>query len=158
MNRVTTMLQTKNILRRIKIILSCLVVGALAGCGARFGEVKGTVTSQGKVVSSGTVLIRGSDMLPYYGNIEDDGSYTVPKVPVGKATIAVVSPDPEMAKNVPLFPPGPRIGFEKKMAGPVIRGDPKKWFPLPEKYREFETSGLTMTVRGGMNHWDIPVD
>jgi hypothetical protein len=66
---------------RLAAFFGGIIVVAAAGCGSRLGEVKGTVTCQGKVVCSGMVLIRGSDRLAYNGTIEDDGSYTVTKEP-----------------------------------------------------------------------------
>ena len=104
-----------------RLFIMGLALCQVAGCGPSPGEISGTVTFQGKTLASGTVIIVGSDLLTYYGNIEDDGTYTVAKVPTGPAKIVVFSP-------------------------PAFRADPKKWFPLPKKYEEFETSGLTLTV------------
>src|SRR5207302_4939501 len=88
------------------VLLAPLVA---AGCGG-VGSVTGTVTFQNKPVASGTVVVVGSDMLPYHGNIEDDGTYTVPKVPTGFAKIAVFSPGPALEEpdrpELPAAKPG----------------------------------------------------
>jgi hypothetical protein len=60
--------------------LACV---AIVGCGANNGDVTGTVTFQGNTVRTGSVIIVASDLLPYNGNIQEDGSYMVPKVPIG---------------------------------------------------------------------------
>jgi hypothetical protein len=136
--------------------LFALVLLALAGCGATTGDVTGTVTYQGKTVASGTVIIAGSDSLPYYGTIEDDGSYIVPMVPIGSAKIAVVSPGPDAGKN--RASPLKTTKSVKPSAPPPVRGDPNKWFALPDEYRHFDTSNLTVAVTGGVNRRDIELD
>jgi hypothetical protein len=138
-------------------ILGLILVGA-AGCGSKFGEVKGTVSNHGKAVCSGTVLFLGSDQLPYYGTIDDDGGYTVPKVPAGPAKIAVFSPGPDAFKNVDALGIAPDGGIVKKAPPSVFRGDPKKWFPIPDEYQDFAKSRLTVTVTGGLNWHDIALD
>jgi hypothetical protein len=140
----------------MRLFALALVFTELVGCSASTGEVTGTVSCRGKSVTSGTVMIVGSDGLVYYGSIEDDGSYCVFKVPTGLAKMAVLSPGPEMiGLHIPI-PAKP--GFERKAVPRTFRGDPKKWFPLSDKYREFDTSGLTVTVTGGVNEHDISLE
>ena len=135
-----------------------LILVSVAGCGSKFGEVNGTVTSHGKPVCSGTVLFLGSDLLTYYGTIDDDGGYTVPKVPVGPAKIAVFSPGPDAFKNPDVLGSAPDEGTVKKVPPSVFRGDPKKWFPIPDEYQDFAKSRLTVTVTGGLNWHDIALE
>jgi hypothetical protein len=132
-----------------------LALLASAGCGAESGAVTGTVSFQGKSVASGTVIIVGADSLPYYGAIQDDGTYTIARVPTGLAKIAVLSPGPDSGPNIRMAYAASQRGFEKKVAPRAFRGDPHKWFPLPEKCAEFDTSGLTLTVTRGTNELDI---
>jgi len=129
----------------------------LSGCSGS-GVVTGTVTFQNKAVTSGTVIIAGSDHLPYYGHINDDGTYPVPHVPTGFARIAVVSPGPVSADQLRSKLEALRPGFQPRAAAPKFHGDPQKWFPLPDKYREFDTSGLTVNVMGGVNPLNIELD
>jgi hypothetical protein len=144
--------------RSLVCCLIALSLLAITGCGAKTGDVTGTVTYQAKTVASGTVIIAGSDGLPYYGIIQDDGTYSVAKVPPGLAKIIVLSPGPDAGKNVAWLPQMVKRGAARPATPPAFRGDPKKWFPLPEKYREFETSGLTVTIAGGTNQRDIPLE
>jgi hypothetical protein len=118
---------------------------ALAGCGGGVGQVSGTVSFQKKPVQSGTVMIIGSDSLPYYGSINKDGAFAVEKVPAGEAKVAVNSPDP----RGPKARPGGRPVEGRKDV------DPKTWFELPPQYGDFNQSGLTLTVRRGENKFDI---
>jgi hypothetical protein len=138
--------------------LLAAIIFAGAGCGAGSGDVSGTVTFQNKPVASGTVIIVGSDSLPYYSNIQEDGSYLVRKVPTGPAKIVVLSPGPDAGKDGPPIAVMAKPGFERKVRQHVFPGDPKKWFPIPDNYGEFNSSGLSMTIAGGMNQHDIPLD
>jgi hypothetical protein len=140
-------------------LASCIIALAIfasAGCGARLGAVTGKVTCKGQVVASGSVVIVGSDLLPHHGLIEEDGTYTVPRVPTGPAKIAVFSPGPD--QTFPPDPPNVRPEFKKKTTSPAFRGNPSKWFPIPEKYQDFDASALTLTVAGGVNELDISLD
>ena len=147
-------MKNKISLRRPLAGLLGSVLVAVTGCGATTGDVTGTVTYQGKIVGSGEVIIAGSDSLPYHGTIHDDGSYIVPKVPLGSAKIAVVSPDPDAGNDMAF-----KMNKSKKPLEPgPVRGDPSKWFALPDEYRHFDKSNLTVTVIGGVNQRDIRLD
>src|SRR5215475_5718606 len=111
-----------------------LALSRIVGCGASNGDVTGKVTYQGKNVASGTVLIVGSDSLPYYGTIHDDGTYTVSRVPAGLAKIAVLSPGPDAGKNVEMVLQVTKKGREMPERPRAFRGDRDKWFPIPDKY------------------------
>jgi hypothetical protein len=132
-----------------------LAFSAIVGCGPSSGDVTGTVTLQGKTVRSGSVIVVASDLLTYNGNIQEDGSYMVPRVPTGLARIAVFSPAPYSGKSIKLPLPMGTPGFERTVTLPPSKVDPKNWFPLPDKYREFDESGLTVKVISGMNERDI---
>jgi hypothetical protein len=121
---------------------------ALVGCGGA-GDVRGRVTYQDKPVCSGNVVIIGSDSLPYYGPIQEDGSYIAKGVKVGEAKVAVFSPGPTAPPEGPV---GDKI---KKNTQNTV--DPKKWFALPERYGDPATSGLSLTVHRGENKFDIPL-
>jgi hypothetical protein len=129
----------------------CLIVlpVALVGCGGGVGEVRGKVTYQDKPVCSGNVVIVGADSLPYYGPIQEDGSYTAKGVIAGEAKVAVFSPGPTP-------PPGGSVSprLKKQNENPI---DLNKWFPLPDRYADHATSGLTLTVHRGENKYDIPL-
>ena len=117
----------------------------------------GTVTYQGKTVVSGTVIIRGSDRLPYSGTIEEDGTYLVRDVPTGLAKITVVSLPSHRGRREELFRRRAK-GAEDVETPPQARVDFPKWFPLPEKYQRFDDAGLTLTVTGGLNEHDIALE
>ena len=92
---------TREANRRLACILSAsLATAVITGCGAGVGDVTGTVTCGNKTLASGTVVIRGSDMITHSSNIDEDGNYTVSKVPTGPATIVVVSNTTDLTLTV----------------------------------------------------------
>ena len=124
---------------------------AALGCGGS-GEVAGKVTLNNRPVVIGAVVILASDSLPYTANISDTGEYVIPKVPAGKAQVAVVSRNPALAR-----PARPRPGKEN---GPVpskdaLKAQADKWFPIPERYSQPDRSELSFIVKGGVNSFDI---
>lgn len=121
--------------------LMALALGA--GCGGS-GDVSGKVTYKGKAVASGAVLVFASDQLPYYAEIQKDGSFAVAGVPRGEALIGVNSPDPKVL----YAPVATKLGKKLPPASPP---DPRNWFPLPAKAGDPTTSGLTATIVAGPN-------
>jgi hypothetical protein len=138
-----------------------LLALASSGCGPGHGRVTGTVTYRGKPVVVGTVLIVGSDGIPAYGNVGEDGTYVIARVPTGAAQVAVNSLDPVVAARWKdrkaglrgaLLPP--RVKDKKVVLPqpePPPPGDRKGWFPIPEQYGNPRTSGLTCDVKRGAN-------
>lgn len=123
-----------------------LLLFLLVGCGPRYGNLAGSVSFEGKPVRMGSVLVVGSDGVPRSTTIQDDGSYAVDNVPIGTVRIAVSSPDPETM--VVSLPKHGRIRQDNTV-------DNTKWFPIPEKYAEFDQSDLTCTVKTGSNRFNI---
>jgi hypothetical protein len=157
---------------RLGIGLLVLPLGLMAaGCGSSQGTVSGKVTFQGKVVPGGTVSIipaKGGGLVS--GNIQEDGSYTISKVPVGPAKVTV---DTEALKpasaSAPMQAMG-NAGYYAKMPTPspdspgggkigvgpkLSQGDPKRYMAIPRQYSDPEQSGLSLTVKGGKNEFNI---
>jgi hypothetical protein len=124
--------------RRTRMAAAVLYVGPLLGLfllagaiwTARGGTVVGKVTFQSRPVPAGKVSILSEDGVVCSGDIRPDGRYVVYRVPPGPAKFAVA-----------VYPPRP--------PGPVPVAAPKA-VPVPRRYRDFDTSGLTRPVtRGG---------
>ncbi|MEI7685235.1 MAG: hypothetical protein WCL32_09425 [Planctomycetota bacterium] len=138
-------------MKRLIAILGPAFLFAL-GCGSP-GEVAGKVTFNGKPVVIGTVLILASDSLPYSAPLSETGEFAVPKVPAGKALVAVVSRNPALTR-----PARPRPGKADTTPGPAkdaVKALADKWFPIPERFSQLEQSGLELTVKPGSNLFDI---
>jgi hypothetical protein len=127
--------------RRARAVAAVLFVGPMFGLfllgGAiwigRAGTVVGKVTFRGQPVPAGKVSILSEDGVVCSGDIRTDGRYVVYRVPPGGAKFAVAV--------YPAAGPGPV---------PVAA---TKSVPVPRRYRDFETSGLTGVVeRGGQTH------
>jgi hypothetical protein len=127
--------------RRARAVAAVLFVGLLLGLfllgGAiwigRGGTVYGRVTCRGQPVTAGKVSILSEDGVVCSGDIRADGRYIVYRVPSGPAKFAVAV-------------------YSAAAPGPVPIPAPKS-LPVPRRYRDFETSGLTGVVeRGGQTH------
>jgi hypothetical protein len=130
----------------LHVRLGCLAVVLLlaGGCGGGRGSLSGKVSSRGKLVSSGSVLVQASDGTTQSVVIQEDGTYTIPDLPVGVVLLAVNSPNPQTSPPV-VDKFGPR---KPPPANP-------KWFPIPEQYGDPSSSGLTHTLHRGANTYDI---
>jgi hypothetical protein len=118
---------------------------ACAGCGAKRGELGGTVYFQDKIVSSGTVQVVDSAGLPKSCAINGDGTYHIADILAGPLKVAVYSPDPGEVRVI-------RRKKENELPDPKDRS---RWFRLPPDYEDFDKSGLTYDLQPGPNTWDI---
>ncbi len=134
----------------------CLALAAAlfaAGCGwSGTTTVEGTVTYRGKPVVSGGVSLVAADGVQRSGPLKPDGTFRIPDVPVGPVKVGVSSPNPSpppppaKSKGIKL-PPGTTIGGGRPEAPP---SDPTPgWVPIPERFVDPVTSGLTQTVEKG---------
>jgi hypothetical protein len=121
-----------------------------AGCGPSVGAISGKVTYNGETLGSGTVQFNGPNATAMSG-IAADGTYTIAKMPVGTVQIAVETTSP---------PPGtPQEGSGKITGGSMsVQGAPPppgKYVPIPDKYKDPRTSGLTYEVKSGKQQHDL---
>jgi hypothetical protein len=130
------------------------------GCGKGKGEVTGKVTYNGTPLTHGTVTIQDSDGAVQQSVIEGDGTYTVKDLATGEAKVSVRCRDPF------------EVEYAKAMAGrggqknrhskgtpatnPIKSGQKSKGSLIPEKYAEFDQSGLTVNVEKDTKY-DIPL-
>lgn len=144
-------------LNRAQAFAAVLVGLGLAGCGESsgrppLGRVSGTVTYNGKPVTSGSVNFtpvsgRGGDSgQPAIGQIESDGSYTLTTFDTGDGAVlgqhTVTVETRDMSKfRVPKR--GERIKYEL----------PK--MTIPPKYSDPKTTPLRYTVEPGSKTIDL---
>lgn len=149
-----------------------ILLGGVAGCGARVGDVSGKVTYQGKTVVCGTVVLAGPDGMTKTGNIAPDGTYSITGLGAGTVGVAVFSLDPAR----PLDPykaakthgkaeaEPPNDADRNPDAGRVVANAPNdrsnwaepnvdrsKWFVLPKKFERVDQSGVTIEIKPGTN-------
>jgi hypothetical protein len=129
------------------LLLGLVLVGCSSNSKNQLGNIEGKVTVDGTPANSGNVVFT-SGGTNISGAIGPDGSYRVIGVALGEAQVAVTGP------TVPTGAAGtgsaPAI---KDMGGPSI-GKP---VAIPAKYGTAAKSGLTFTVKGGQNTYDIPL-
>jgi hypothetical protein len=148
------MTSNRQALGRLAALLALgLAVQALLGCGQPAGSVSGKVTLKGQPMAGGTVTFLGADDRGASSPIEPDGTYTVSRVAVGVARIAVSPPasGPALPKGVKMDP--------GKMGAPAgaAPADPpggKKVF-IAEQYQDPTKSGLTYEVKAGRQDYNI---
>jgi hypothetical protein len=135
-------------------VFAAAVAFGLTGCGGDDCVLKGKVTYQGKPVVYGAVIVVGPDGLRRKGGLRDDGSYEIDKLPRGLCKISVHSPEPRDRNALPpemRRPPNGPAGAPADL--PPI--DKSKWMELPDQYADPDASGVTTTINGGENHFDI---
>lgn len=140
------------ILRTVQRLVAgtALLAGLIlaVGCGGSGKcNVSGKVLFNGKPVYGGMVVIFDDKDRTAQGAIELDGTYTVRDAPTGKVRVGVVSQKPAPAR---VDRGGGRGGSSNE---PVA--DPSKWFAIPDKYGDPNSSGKEMTLKGGNNTQDI---
>jgi len=134
------------------------------GCGGGKATMKGKVTSGGKPVVWGAVILVDASGAYHQGDIELNGTYEIAGVPNGAVKIGVTSFNPSGARGgrpgggkEPAKAGGagasgfddPRAGLEKMAARPTP--PPGAWFALPnaEKNGDPTQSGMTGEVKSG---------
>ena len=127
-------------------ILAIWMVG-LVGCGKdkMIGRVFGKVTFQGQPVSEGLILFVDREQgIHMSAKIGPDGSYELKLaedygLPVGTYRVLVTPPLIEGSEIGPLGPRPKTVIYDN----------------LPTKYRNQQTSGLSLIVKEGDNPFDV---
>jgi hypothetical protein len=152
-------MNTVSCLPRVCRLASCvfllLVFLVSAGCGNPTGSVYGKVTFEGNPLPSGNVSFapenntgagtKGAVVSP----IAEDGSYSVSNLPVGKVTITVET----RSGAPPAAPPGAKMNAPA--GAPNYAAPGAKHVDIPERYSQFDKSGLSYEVKSGRQSHDI---
>ena len=119
-------------MQRLFIACSPIALMVLIGCGGGDGgaTVQGKITYQGAPVTSGIINFKGAQAQPLGGGIRPDGSYEF-VLPPGDYQVRIDAP--------PVIPSGLKEGDPIPKLGPRL---------APEKFADFNSSGLTLTVTG----------
>jgi hypothetical protein len=124
---------------------------ALAGCAParETGTLAGKVTAfnprTGEVepVAFGRVYCHHLATDRSFAGVILDGAYEVHGVYAGEVKILILSPPPEFPD--PADPADPS----------AVRVDPRRWFPLPERFGTLEGTPLKTVIRPGTQTYDI---
>ena len=138
----------------------CFALGmslAAIGCGGgSTATISGKVYYKDAPLKGGRVTFVSKDKkVSRVDDIKEDGSYKIEKMPAGEARIAVdtsnLKPSPGM--NRPPPPKGAKVppGYNP----PTSEDKAKRYVEIPAQYADTDKSGLTYTVKGGSQPYDI---
>jgi hypothetical protein len=130
---------------------ACLAIAAaafgLAGCGPSTGTISGTVTLNGTPLDNTGVSFISPDGTVKTAMTGADGSYRIFEVPAGPVQVIV--------QDMTVLTESGQQDLKKRAAGPA-RPKANK-IPIPTRYGDSGTSGLSLTVKSGENKYDIPL-
>jgi hypothetical protein len=139
--------------------LLCLLLGLLflvvLGCSPSVGTVNGTVSYKGTMLKGGTVTFLAPDGKAASCEIKEDGHYTVDKVPTGPVKISVETKSLAVSARAPSYSPPPGVTPPGGYKPPDRAEKAKRYVPIPETYSDPEKSGLSYTVKPGMQDYNI---
>jgi hypothetical protein len=135
--------------RFVPAVLLVLLALALSGCGSRKGKVTGKVSYKGEAVPSGTVVFYGNSDAVSSAPIGPDGTYQATEVPLGEVRVAVTTPPPPDPHDAE------RRNKSALLAEKNIVFKEQKVVSVPRKYNLPGTSGISLTVSGGSQPFDI---
>jgi len=136
----------------------------LAGCGGPGkGDVSGVVTIKGEPISVGRIsFLSQVDKQEVFSAYLVRGKYTIKDCTAGPVTISVESfepPDPATLKGTKgktTMRPKDNVKMERPPELEELASGPKlKFVPIPQKYSNPESSGLTYEVQTGPQTHDI---
>jgi hypothetical protein len=130
-----------------------LIAVAVFVSGNPKSTLTGHLTHRGRPVIWGSVILYAPDGTATAGVIDPDGTYTVHNAPAVAVGIAVISHDPQVqhvATQIKTL--RERVSMKKWQPPPVDR---KNWFPLPKRYEDPKTSGLSVILTKGKNEHNI---
>jgi len=129
------------------MLLVLVALGAAtSGCGRSevLGRITGKVTFQGEPVTEGVILFRNEPQAIYMtATLKPDGTYVVRRAS-GEGL-------PPGDYDVMIRPP-----LQDAPMGPALEPPKIKPYPnIPQKYRSYESSGLSVSVHEGENTLDV---
>ncbi|GEM_PF-351402 len=141
-------------MKRLLFITLILIMG----CGQTAYEIpdtgatlEGSITYDGKPIPLALVIVR-SETATADSIVREEGKYKVLSVPLGNVKIAV---DTEAMRSEVIS-----RAMARANTGPDGKAAPNapaklSFFPVPVKYADPDTSGITMEIKKGTNTLDI---
>lgn len=137
--------------------LGCVAITAALASGCadeRRSTVRGTVTLKGQPLSAGVVRIYSPDDRISTAYVQPDGSFAVTDVLPGTVRVAVL---PSNTTSMPSPKDKDAKGRPKKPAAPGVDEKGAR-SPIPKKYQDVNTSGLSFTITPTTETVDVRLD
>jgi len=147
------------------VLLACMLF-ASSGCSSSFSTVKGKIEVNGKPLPAGSVSIQSATGVIFDGVIQPDGSYSVENVPVGQAKVLVSSLDDKFADKMNELagrgktpPAGGKVPAGRSTAPKGKSAvDSANYSRIDTMYNNYDTSGLTVEVKGSITQFDMKLN
>jgi hypothetical protein len=163
---------SRPILRFTGVFSLLTLVLVVGGCGgdSGTGTITGKVTYKSEPLVGGQIVFLTDTAGGFSAPIQEDGSYKVEKVPVGKVKVYFQPPATgnPFAMSMKNLPPGMREKVAAdiaKKAKPPANAPPEYKLPtarpdikFPKKYTDAEQSGFVYDVQKGPQSKDFPLD
>jgi hypothetical protein len=133
------------------VFLLLAALPGAGGCARQLASVSGSVSYRGKPVTSGSVIVKSADgERVASAPILPDGTFRLRRAPTGPVKVAVDNPAPP--RSVPAHP-----GKNAPEADEVREAaeQARRFVALPPRYKDPDLSGITTTLQGGANTFDI---
>jgi hypothetical protein len=134
-----------------------LLAFLVAGCGGpATGTVSGKVSYKDTPLKGGRVTFVCAGNKSASGEIDEEGKYTIEKVPVGEAKIVVETEylKPRV-RQYQYTAPADNKGDYKP---PDFAANAKKYVQIPDKYTDADNTDKKLTVKSGSQQFDIKLD
>lgn len=135
-------------------LLICFLVSAF-GCGPGYGTVMGTVTYQGKPLTTGFVGMFHPDGRQASGQVQKDGTYTIPGAPAGSVVVIVDSTPPIPVRIIGGTAKKENTDQTGEAKNTALSSPSGQHVAIPKKYGNPAESGLSYTVRVGEQTHDV---
>jgi hypothetical protein len=128
----------------------------LAGCGGSTAEVSGIVIYEGSPLKGGNisfVTVQGGHSVT--SAINEDGTYTLTKAPVGEVKVVVETRSLEQVATRPRYSaPSDAVGYKPPDSGDAA----KRFVAIPAKYQSLNSTDLMYTVVKGKQKKDFTLE
>ena len=162
--------------RLLSFTFLALLLAVLSGCSRPMGSVTGKVTYQNKPLKGGAVSFISTEGLPSMpGTINEDGTFEIAQISAGTYEVIVDTQSlrPDVGAGGPKGPSSK--GIDMKTSGPPpgaqipegytpssgidaeakLKANTKRYVAIPPDYADPKKSGLTHTVVGGAQVYNI---